>query len=101
MRLGGLEGPALFGIEDGYVCEAAAGQRSAAGEIEDSGGAGGEKFDDARQRNFVLAMKVCNGERQRGFEPGDTEGGALEFHLLFVGGVRSVVGGDGVDGAVG
>ena len=38
--------------------------------------------------------------RQRGFQAGDAEGGALEFHLLFVEGVGRVVGGDRVDGAV-
>jgi len=65
------------------------------------GGTGSEKIDDARQRNFVLAMKLRNGQGQRGFEPRNAEGGALKLDLLFVRGVRSVVGGDGVYGAIG
>jgi hypothetical protein len=53
-------------------------------EVEDSSGACGEKFDDACQRNSVVAMQFRDGQRQRGFQAGDAEGGALEFDLLFV-----------------
>ena len=53
------------------------------------------------ERNFVLTIKLRDGQRQRGFQPGDAERGALEFDLLFVDGVRGMIGSDGVHGAVG
>ena len=49
----------------------------------------------------LLAMQSGDRQRERGFKSGDAERRALEFHLLFVGGVGSVIGGDGVDRAVG
>src|ERR1700733_5693426 len=77
------------------------GQRSAGAELEDSGRAGGKEFDDSGERDFFFGVKFGNGQGQRGFQAGDAEAGALELDLLFVGSVGGVVGGDGVDGAVG
>ena len=47
-----------------------------------------------------MLVQDGNSEGQRGFQAGDTKGGALELDFLLVEGVRRVVGGDGVDGAV-
>ena len=49
----------------------------------------------------MLAVKLRDRQCQRSFESGDAEGRALELDFFFVRGVRSVVGGDGVHGAVG
>ena len=46
-------------------------------------------------------MQVGDRQRERGFQSGDAERGALEFHLFLVGGVGRMVGGDGVHRAVG
>src|SRR5260370_19517873 len=40
-------------------------------------------------------------ERERGFEAEDAEGRAVEFHILEGWLMRGVIGGDGIDGAVG
>src|ERR1700693_6232556 len=100
-RLGGLKRPALLGIEDSYVGEVAAHQRSAAAEIEYARWPSGKEFDDPRQRNILLAVKLGDGQRQRGFQSRDAKRGGLELDLLFVGRMRGVVGGNGVHGAVG
>src|ERR1700730_18684806 len=73
-RLGGVERPALLGVEYRDVGETAAGQGSASAEIEDASGAGGEEFYDARQRNFVLAVKLRDGQGQCSLEASDAEG---------------------------
>src|ERR1700722_1930464 len=62
-----FEGPALFGIEDGHVGVIAFRERAASAEVEDSRGPGGEKLDDAGQRNLVPAMELRNRQRQRRF----------------------------------
>src|ERR1700730_6535883 len=46
-------------------------------------------------------MMFRDRERQCSFQAGNAESGAFEFDLLFVSGMRGVIGGDGVDGAVG
>src|SRR5580658_9062537 len=51
-RLGGFKGPALLGVENGYVGEVAAFERSASAEIKNAGGSGSKKLDNARQRNL-------------------------------------------------
>ena len=45
--------------------------------------------------------ELGEGDRERGLEPEHARGRLLERSLLRLGGVRRVVGGDGVDGAVG
>src|SRR6267154_5707592 len=50
-RFGSFKFPPLPGIEDGYVGEVAAGQRSASAKIEDTRWACGEEFDNAGQWN--------------------------------------------------
>src|SRR5271157_2806392 len=99
--LGGVEGPLLFGIEEGDVGEVAAGEGTASAKTEAAGWASGEEFDDAGERDAFFAMQFGEGQGQRGFKSGDAEGSALELHLLFVGRVGGMIGGDGVHGAVG
>src|SRR5260370_17597894 len=53
-RLGGFERPALLGIEDSYVREAAADQRSASPKFEAARGTAGEGCHDARKSNIPL-----------------------------------------------
>src|SRR5260370_40492956 len=67
-RLGSFKRPALLSVEDGYIGEVAAGQRTAAAKIKDARRSCGEKLDDAGQRDLVFAVKLRNGQRQRGFE---------------------------------
>src|SRR5450631_960330 len=100
MRLGGVECPALLWIEDGHVGVAATRKRSAAREVEDSCGTGSKEFDDTRQRDLVFTVELCDRQGQSGFQAGDAETGSFEFDLLFVGGVRGVISGDGVHGAI-
>ena len=45
--------------------------------------------------------QLAQAQRQRRFEAGDAEGRAVEFNVLARGMMRSVVGGDRVDAAVG
>jgi len=73
MRLGGFESPAFLRVEEGDVGEVAALEGAAAAKVEDPGGSGGEEFDDAGKRNFVLSVQLCDGQGQRGFETGDAE----------------------------
>src|SRR5260370_22649507 len=89
-RLGGIEGPLLLRIENGNVGKRAADQGTAAAKIETASRSGGEEFDDARKRDALLAMQSGDRQRKRRFKAGDAECRALEFHLLFVGGWRSV-----------
>ena len=63
---------------------AAARQRSATAQVEDSRRAGGKELDNARQGNFVFAMQFRDREPKRGFESSDAKGRALELDLLFV-----------------
>src|SRR6266851_9889846 len=70
-RLGSFKRPALLGVENGDVGEVAAGERAAAAEVKNARRTGGEKFNDARQRNLVLAVKFRDGQRERGFESSD------------------------------
>src|SRR5439155_14979350 len=79
----------------------AASQRTAAAQIENSGGADSEKFDDARERNLVFAMELRNRQSQRSLQTSDPKRSTFEFHFLLVRGVRRVVRSDGIDGAVG
>src|SRR5260370_13996059 len=95
-RLGGIEGQLLLRIENGKVGKRAADQGAAAAKIETASRSGGEEFDDARKRDALLAMHLGDRQRERSFKSGDAERRALEFHLLFVRGVRSVIGVDSV-----
>ena len=45
-------------------------------------------------------MQNSDGDGQSSFQAGDAEGSALELDLFLVKRMRSVIGGDGVDGAV-
>src|ERR1700683_5463310 len=72
-RRRGLKRPALLGIEDGYVGEVAFGQRTSSAKIEDARWSGCQEFDDARERNLMLAVELSNRQRQRRFEAGDAE----------------------------
>ena len=42
-----------------------------------------------------------DGQAERGFQSGDSEHGALELDDLFMRRMGSVIGGDGIDGAIG
>src|SRR4051812_29726648 len=97
---GDVVGPALLGIEDGDVGKRVGGEGAAAFEIDDAGGVGGHEFDDASERELALAMKMSDDEGEGDFESGDAEGGLVELDFFFEEGVRGVIGGDGVDGAV-
>ena len=90
----------FFGIEDGDVGVRALRQSASAFQAEDLRGIRRQQLDNPRQRQLEVLMQNGDGDRQRGFQAGDAEGGALELDLLLVEGVRRVVGGDGVDGAV-
>ena len=70
-------------------------------QAEDARGTRRQQLDDAPQRQLEVMMQHGDGDGQRGFESDDAHGGALELDLLLVKGVGRVVGGDGVDGAVG
>src|ERR1700683_1077633 len=83
-RLGGLKCPTLFRVEYGYIAKVSALQRSAPAKIEDARRASGKEFDDARQRNLVLAVQLRYSKRQRRFESSNAEGSALELDLLFM-----------------
>src|SRR5438876_584281 len=89
-RLPRLKPPALLGIEDGNVGEIAASQRTAAAQIENSGGADSEKFDDARERNLGFAMELRNRQSQRSLQTSDPKRSTFEFHFLLVRAVRRV-----------
>src|SRR6266852_390416 len=60
-RPGGFESPALLGVENSYVGEVTAGQRSAAAEIKNARWSCREELDDASERNLVFAVKFCHG----------------------------------------
>ena len=45
--------------------------------------------------------ELAQAESERGFESGDAERRAVEFHIFARGMVRRVIGGDGVDAAIG
>src|SRR5271166_4471218 len=55
-RLGSLKRPALLRVEDGNVGKVPTSQRPAPPQIKNPRGASSEKFDNAGERNFVLAM---------------------------------------------
>ena len=66
-RLRGLEGPTLLGIKDGDVGEAAAGERTAAAEVEDARGACGKELDNSGEWDPVFAVQPSDRETERGF----------------------------------
>ena len=80
---------------------AAAGERAPASQVDHAGGACGEEFDDSCQGNLVVAMQASDGQRESGFESGDSEQGALELDNLFVRRMGGVIGRDGIDSAIG
>src|SRR5580704_11486138 len=45
-------------------------------------GAGGEKLDRARKRNFSGVHELAEREGERGFESNDAERRAIEFHVF-------------------
>jgi len=79
--LRGIKRPTLLGIEDGDIGVAAADKRSSTSEGEHTRRAGGEEFDNAAERNFLVAMQVINCEAERGFQSGDPERGALKLDV--------------------
>src|SRR3984893_853745 len=83
VRLGGIEGPLLFRIENSNVGDRAAHERPAAAKIETASRTRGEKLHDAGKRDSFLAMQPGDRQRERSFKSGDAERRALEFHLLF------------------
>src|SRR5208282_1927983 len=93
-RLGDVVGPLLLRIENSNVGDGPADQRTPAAKIETASRAGSEQFHNAGKRDTLFAMQPRDRQRQGSFEAGNAERGALEFHLLFVGGVRSMIGGD-------
>ena len=68
---------------------------------EDAGGAGGEQLDQAREADAAGVVKLVDRQGERRFEADHAEGGAIEFDVLAGGLVRGVVGGDGVNRAIG
>ena len=80
---------------------AAAEKSSASTEIDNSRRTCGEELDNPGERHLLAGVQNRDRETESGFEAGDAKSGALELNDLFVRSVRSVVGGDGVNGAVG
>src|SRR5229473_4200144 len=70
-------------------------------EAEDPRRAGGEKFNQTHERETTGVDELLERERERGLEAEDSEGSAVELDVLERGLVRGMVGGDGVDGAIG
>ena len=57
----GVEGPALFGIEDGYVGVTAAEKGSASPKVDNARRTGGEELDDTAERHLLAGVKNGNG----------------------------------------
>src|SRR5580693_8781723 len=89
----------MIGRENGDVGRLAGGNFSF--DAENSGGARGEKFDHAHERNLPGMNQFAEREGQRGFKADDAEGRAIEFNVLARGMMRRVVGSDGVHVAIG
>jgi len=68
---------------------------------EDLGGACREEFDHAHEREAASVDELLERKGDGGFEAEDAEGGAVELDVFEGGLVRGVIGGDGVDSAVG
>src|SRR5262249_7817227 len=96
-----IEGPALPGIEDRHVGMTAAEKSSASAKIDNPRRTCGEELDNAGERDFLAGVQNGHGESQSGFEAGDAERCTLKLDDLFVRSVRSMVGGDSVNGAIG
>ena len=68
---------------------------------QDSRWAGGEQFDHAHEAEFPGVDQLFERKGDGGFEAEDAEGGFVELDVLEGGLVGRVIGGNGVDGAVG
>ena len=92
-------GPFAGGGKNGEVGGLAGGDL--AFDAEDARGSGGEEFDHAHEREAARVDELFERKRDGGFKAKNAEGGSIELDVLESGLVRGVIGGDGVDGAVG
>jgi len=67
----------------------------------DARGTAGKEFDHAHEGEVAGMNELLERESYGGLEAENAEGGAVELDVFEGGFVRSMVGGDGVDGAVG
>ena len=91
-------GPGAFGVEERDVGGRADGEASAV-QVEHAIGTGGEQLHHAHQRDLSGMHQALQSNADGGFKTEDAERALLELLHFFAAGVRSVIGGDGVDGA--
>src|SRR5260370_22133615 len=84
VRLGGIEGPLLFRIENRNVGDRAADERPSAAKIETASRTRGEEFHDAGKRDSLLAMQSGDRPREPSFKYGEAERRPAEFPRRFV-----------------
>src|SRR5713101_864601 len=70
-------------------------------EAEDARGADGEELNDTQERDAASVHELFEGERQRGLEAGNAERRAVELDVFQRGFMGRVIGGNGLDRAVG
>src|SRR5207253_5204839 len=87
-----IDGPAGFGVDQGYV-----GVRARAegplGDFQELGGVDGQLADYLRPREMAGIDQAVHGDRYQSLQPHDPEGGKVELAQLLLGRVRGVVGG--------
>ena len=71
------------------------------GWTENPSGTGGEEFDHTRERDFFAVNELLEAQRNGSFQAENSEGRAIEFDIFQRRFVWSVIGGNGVDCAVG
>lgn len=97
LRGGGFECPDVFGVEDGHVGVRAGAERAAIRERENLRGVDRAEFDETCETDDATVYESFEGEADGRLQPGDAEGRLVVFEGFFVGVVRGVVGGDGVN----
>ncbi len=95
----GIDNPGLVGIEEGDI-GGGSGLEGAGRKFAELGGPVGEKGEKFGQAEFAGMDEHFEADGEAGLEADNPVGGVVELHVLFIIGVRSVVGGDAADGAV-
>jgi len=95
-----LDLEAFFQVNEGQIGRESRLDAAAGLQAQNAGRVGGEQLDQAVDAQQLAAHQAVKNHGKGSFHADDTEGGELEFLVLVVAGVRGVVRGDAVDGAV-
>lgn len=94
-----VDGPFLFGIENGHV-RRGAGVQCAAGEVEKGRRSAAHLVDDFIQGKKARVVQVRQNDAHRRFEAAEPVGGLREFDIFMMGRVGRVIRDNDIQGAV-